>query len=119
MDNRRVYHRLVTRHLVKVTKEDGSEVGDISYIYDLSEGGLRLICHEILDIHTVLNITFYIPEKDKSMNVRAKVLWLLPIKQQEGSYFAGLQFLKRSDDIRGAIHSFYVFLLNQRPEVSY
>ena len=103
--NRRKYERVEIRNLVQIMREDGSEIGGVTNMYDLSEGGLRLICHELFDIHTILKIMLHMPEHNSTITVTAKVLWLLPIKKQKGAYYAGVEFLKMSDQDRNTLKS--------------
>ena len=97
--NRRRHERVASRNLVRVLREDGSELERLTNIFDLSEGGVRLVCHEALPGQTPLQIILNVPEENVSLEIRARVTWICPMKGQKGAFFAGIQFtdIKEND----------------------
>lgn len=102
---RRRSPRLAARNLVRVAREDGS-VEELSNIYDISEGGMRIVCHTLFDLQSVLRVTLNIPEKNQSLELKARILWILPMKGQKGAYFAGAEFAGTSDEDRRTLRGF-------------
>ena len=92
--NRRQYDRVESRNLVRVQREDGSELERLTNIYDLSEGGVRLVCHEALPAGTKLRIILNVPEENASLELKARIAWVCPMKGQKGAFFAGVQFVE-------------------------
>lgn len=100
---RRKYPRLEIRNLVKITNEDDTETYSLTNVLDISEGGLRIVCHNVFKIDTILNIIIQVPEKNTSLTLKAKVIWLIPMKKQKGAFNAGLQYVDISDTDRQMI----------------
>lgn len=101
-ENKRRFPRLMSRNLVKITRQDGSQIEKLSNIFDLSEGGLRIVCYENFPIGTPLNIELLLAEGE-SMKLNANIVWIRPVKDSPGAWFAGVQFADMSDDVRAKL----------------
>ncbi len=98
--NRRRFDRIPARNLVRILRESGEELERLSNVFDLSVGGVRIVCHEALPANTVLRIILNIPEKEATLELRARVAWTCPMKGQKGAYFAGVEFMNMADKDR-------------------
>lgn len=107
LSSRRQHERVASRNLVRVLRDDGAELERLTNVYDLSEGGLRLVCHEALAPGVLLRIILNIPENGTTLELKARTAWSCPMKGQKGAYFAGVQFLdlseKNREILRGAV----------------
>ena len=96
-DNKREYVRIPSRNLVKITKLDGTEVEKVSNIFDLSEGGARMICYEKLPINSFVTLLMLFLDEDAEISLEAKVVWAEPMKEKNAAYFTGIEFIHLSD----------------------
>ena len=96
---KRLFPRLPARNLIKIKHAGGGEIEKLSNISDISEGGLRIVCHDRLPIGTELDIQVNVPEKQTVLNLNGKVVWVKEMKNQKGAFFAGVAFtgIKESD----------------------
>lgn len=90
--DRRGFPRLFSRNLVKIMRQDGTPIERLSNIFDLSEGGVRVVCYENFPLGTPLQIVLNLPEAQTSITATAKIVWIRPIKKENGAYFAGVSF---------------------------
>ncbi len=104
-ENKRRYPRLMSRNLVKITRQDGSQIEKLSNIFDLSEGGLRIVCYENFPLGTPLNIELLIAEDVESLRLHANIVWIRPMKDSPGAWFAGVKFADMSDDVRTSLRA--------------
>lgn len=96
---RRQFPRLPARNLIKIRHAGGKEIEKLSNIFDLSEGGLRIVCHDKLPIGTELEVQVSVPEEQTALDIRAKIVWVKEMKNQKGAFFSGVAFtyIKESD----------------------
>jgi Tfp pilus assembly protein PilZ len=90
----------MSRNLIKITRQDGTQIEKPSNIFDLSEGGLRIVCYENFPIGTPLNIELLIAEDVESLKMGANIVWIRPMKDSPGAWFAGVQFADLSEETR-------------------
>ena len=103
-DDRRRANRVNARFLVKMTDlaKPGREI--LTNIYDLSETGVRVVCHAKLPLQTMLRILLNVPDRGLTLPLKGKVVWISPIKGQKGAFFAGVQFVEMSEADRQLLH---------------
>src|SRR3989344_5056082 len=89
---RRQFPRLPARNLIKIQRAGGKEIEKLSNIFDLSEGGLRIVCHDKLPIGTELDVQVSVPEKQTVLEIKGKIVWMREMKNQKGAFFAGVAF---------------------------
>ena len=98
--SRRQHPRVTARNLVKISRPDGNVIDRLSNIFDLSSGGLRIVCHEQFPLGTLLEIELNLPERGANIRATGKIVWIKAMKGQKDAYFAGLQFTNLAEQDR-------------------
>ena len=90
--SRRQHPRVTARNLVRISRPDGTTIEKLSNIFDLSAGGLRIVCHEPFQPGTLLQVELNLPDRGANISATGRIVWIKPMKGQKDAYFAGLQF---------------------------
>ncbi len=102
---RRQYERAATGLHVKYRRPDGSECSSLSRIVNVSQGGLQIICHDPMKLHTILDMSLSGTHDSRPVSLAGEVVWTNPIPGANGAYYSGIRFLETNEDARALVLS--------------
>jgi hypothetical protein len=102
---RREHTRGATGLHVKYRRPDGSECTSLSRIVNVSEGGLQIVCHDPMRVHTVLEMNLSGTHDSRPVSMAGEVVWIKPAPGTNGTYYSGVRFLELNEDARALVLS--------------
>lgn len=101
--DRRIAPRAKTTLHVKYRSPNGCECSSLSRIVNVSQGGLQIVCHEPVKVHTVLEMSIGGTHDSIPVSFAGEVMWINPVPGSDGAFYSGVRFKDLGEDARALI----------------